>query len=152
MGDHDAVVAGTHRTIHRARIQAVACSPVCILHHPNIEVAVARPLDQVFDIAISNIGQRGNNAVDARVAVAIGIDLCQTEFNLRIGCDVFKLGDDIIDIRIQLTVVAVHDLDAAENLLVADVFRAVVMDHVEHDWNDDELVSVDRFKRGCLVL
>ena len=54
-----------------------------------------------------------------------------SRIQFRVRGDVLKFGDDIRRVRIEFAEVAVHHLNAAVNLLIADVFGAIVVNDVE---------------------
>ena len=146
VGQNDAVVSSAHPTVHRTWVEAVPRRSVGVFNHPHVEVAVARPLNQVLHIAVTDVRQRGHDAVDARVAIAIWIDLGQSEFDFRVRCDILKFDNDICRVRIEFAEVAVHHLNAAVNLLIADVFGAIVVNDVEDNGDDDQFIAVEVFE------
>ena len=142
VGDHDAVLTGALAAIHRCRIEAVARGSGGVLHDPNVQVLVPRPLDQVLHPVVPDVGQLTDNPIDTRMAVPVRVPLGEAEFNLDVCRDAREFGNDRADVRVQLAEIAVHHLDRAVHLLIADVLRAIEVDDMEHHRDDDQLVAV----------
>ena len=85
------------------------------------------------------------------MAIAIWIDLGQSEFDFRVRRDVLKFGNDIRRVRIEFAKVAVHHLNAAVNLLVANVFGAIVVNDMKDNGDDDQFIPVEVFEGLCLL-
>ena len=77
------------------------------------------------------------------MTIAIWVPLRQAKFDFNIIRDIGELINDIRDIFVQLSKVAVHDRDRAVHLFLADIFRPIVMNDVEDNGDDDEFIAVE---------
>ena len=124
------------------RVVGVACSSSCIRGHVYIHVAVSRPVDELLHLIGAVVGQLTFDAVDSRMAVALGVSFGQAEFDVHVVCDVHKPGYNLPCIWVELPEVPIQDGHCVQNLLGRNVLWAVVMDHVEHHGNDVHLIVV----------
>ena len=127
---------------HRTRVQGVTGGTRSVFAHPNIEVFVARPLNERLHFRIAHVRQVTDNAVDAGVTISVGVPLRKTEFNLHIRHHILKFGNHLVNVGIQGTEVGVQNIHRIHHLCRRDVFWTVEMDDVEHDGNDEQFVAL----------
>ncbi len=124
------------RPVHGGRIHGVACSSAKVRGHPDVEVTVARPIDQVFHVLVPLISEDALGAGNAVGAIAVGIELRQFEGEAYVRHDVKKLRLHVGPVRGLFVEILVHHTDGIAHLFIADVLRAVVVNDVEDNGND----------------
>ena len=75
------------------------------------------------------------------MAIPLRIPLGEPEFNFDVGHEIFEFRNDVANVVVQCPHVGVEHVDGIVDLGVADVLRAVEMDDVEHDGNDQHLCT-----------
>ena len=141
MLQHDAVLVGVP-SIHRAGVEGVACRTRSVFAHPHVEVLVAWPLDELLHFRIPDVGQFTDDAVDSRVAVAVGIALGQTELDFNVRNEVFEFRNDFVDVGVQGAKVGVQHIHCVVNLGGGDVLGTVEVDHMEHNGDDQHILPL----------
>ena len=71
----NAIIARPLISIDRTRIQAISRSACCIFYHPNIQVVVSWPLNQILHFPSTVVGQTTQQPVNPNVAIPVGVSL-----------------------------------------------------------------------------
>ena len=140
----DAVLVGVLVAVHRTGVERIARGTRRVFAHPHVEVFVAGPLDEFLHLGIPDVGQFTDDAVDARVAVAVGIALGQTKLDFNVRHNVLELGNDFVDVGVECAKVGVQHIHRILNLGRGNVLRTVEVDDVEDNGDDQHI-----FPLGC---
>ena len=112
----------------------------CTGRHVDIHVAVARPMDELLHLIVAFVGQFTLDAVDARMAVAIGVALCQAKLDIDVGRYIHKARYNLICVRIEFSEIGIQHRHGVMNLRIGDVLLTIVVHHMKHNRNDVKLI------------
>ena len=136
--EHDAVLVGVLVSIDRTGVERVARCACRVLTYPNVQVLVARPLNERLHFRIADVRELAHNAVDAGVAVAVGVALGQTKFDLHVRHQVFKFRDHFGHGLVQGPEVGVQHVHGIVHLRRGNVLRTVEVDDVKDHGNNEQ--------------
>ena len=142
MLQHDAVLVRVLVPVHRSGIQGITCRARGVLTYPNVQVLVARPLNERLHFRIADVRELAHNAVDAGVAVAVGVALGQTKFDLHVRHQVFKFGDHFGHGLVQGPEVGVQHVHGIVHLRRGNVLRTVEVDDVKDHGNNEQFLPL----------
>ena len=141
---HDPVHVGVLAARDRTGVQRVPGRAVGVLADPHIQVLVPRPLDEGLHLGVAHVRQFADDAVEARVAIAVGVLLGQTEFNLHVRHQIGEVGVHLARAFVQSAEVGVQHVHGVVDLGSRNVFWAVEVDDVEHHRDHQHLGTIPR--------
>ena len=139
VGRHDAVVdRGGALDVTGVEGKGRAVAAVGGVDDPDVEVHRGVPLDELLQGEVAAVvGQVALDALDAGGRLPVGIEVGQLELHADVAHEPGEIGVDVAELGVGGGEILIELHDRLVNLRVGDVLRSIVVDHVEHDGDED---------------